>query len=148
MNPTLRFGRLSLLSAVAVFAAACSDCGGSVDIPCSTNADCSATDVCTNGKCVPGNKDGGTGGNGGNAGGGTGGSTGGGTGGSGGGGMGDVFSCTKPLTCAKQGFDCGAAGDGCGGLLNCGTCTAPETCGAKFPGQCGFAAARWQWAGR
>ena len=41
------------------------------------------------------------------------------------------------MTCAKQGFDCGAAGDGCGGLLNCGTCTAPETCGAKFPGQCG-----------
>ncbi len=34
-----------------------------------------------------------------------------------------------PLTCAAQGFQCGAAGDGCGGVLQCGTCTAPATCG-------------------
>ena len=50
---------------------------------------------------------------------------------------GDTFSCTMPLTCAKQGFNCGPAGDGCGKQLNCGTCSAPKTCGAVIPGVCG-----------
>jgi len=46
-------------------------------------------------------------------------------------------TCT-PLTCAKQGFQCGPAGDGCGGELQCGTCAAPETCGGGgTPSQCG-----------
>jgi hypothetical protein len=44
----------------------------------------------------------------------------------------------KPLTCAKQGFTCGAAGDGCGGVIQCGTCTPPDTCGGGgTPSQCG-----------
>ena len=45
----------------------------------------------------------------------------------------------KPLTCAKQGFNCGFAGDGCGGLLQCGaTCPGILTCGGGgVPGVCG-----------
>ena len=89
---------------------------------------------------------GGTGGSaggvgGGAVGGGGGGGGTGGTGGAGGGGAkmdgGDLFSCLKPYTCARQGFNCGPAGDGCGALLACGTCTAPMTCGAMSPGICG-----------
>jgi hypothetical protein len=47
-------------------------------------------------------------------------------------------TCT-PLTCGKQGFNCGPAGDGCGNLLDCGTCTAAgQTCGGGgTPGVCG-----------
>ena len=67
---------------------------------------------------------------------GDGGFDGGGSGGAGGDAGSDSFSCNTPLTCAKQGFNCGPAGDGCGGLLDCGTCTAPEVCGAKSPGVC------------
>ena len=96
--------------------------------------------------------DAGTGGGagGGSAGGGTatggGTTTGGGTGGSGGGGTSDggpidTFTCANPLTCARQGFNCGPAGDGCGALLDCGTCTAPESCGAMEPGVCGLGVA-------
>jgi len=119
MNSSGRLGAVALLCAVL---AGC-QCGvGMVDDD--------------GGPLGGGSAAGGGGGVGGGAGG-TGGAGGSGGGGSADGGGGDIFSCSMPLTCAKQGFNCGPAGDGCGALLNCGTCTAPETCGATSPGVCG-----------
>jgi hypothetical protein len=47
-----------------------------------------------------------------------------------------------PLSCGKQGLNCGSAGDGCGGELQCGSCAPPDTCGGTgVSGVCGAASA-------
>jgi len=50
----------------------------------------------------------------------------------GGGGVANVCaagSCT-PTTCAAMGKDCGLVSDGCGDVLSCGACAAPKSCSA------------------
>ena len=55
----------------------------------------------------------------------------------GGGGTAGQCGCTPTMTCATEGFDCGAFMDDCGEMVSCGSCTAPETCGASEPNVCG-----------
>ncbi len=38
-------------------------------------------------------------------------------------------TCSKPVTCASAGANCGSLSNGCGGTVQCGTCLTPETCG-------------------
>ena len=47
-------------------------------------------------------------------------------------------TCSKPVTCASAGANCGSLSNGCGGTVQCGTCLTPETCGGGgTAGVCG-----------
>ncbi|CDZ77277.1 hypothetical protein BN59_01559 [Legionella massiliensis] len=48
-----------------------------------------------------------------------------------------VSAVCTPLTCAQQGFNCGAAGNGCGGTITCGTCSGGQICGLGGLSRCG-----------